>query len=909
MSRQLYCTACASSSDVLPIESTEKFEILQCLQCKHSFIFCLECNYFMHCESTALIRKQGKGSKTIFILQHWQRKHNQSAKKQRIEEPKVEPLATSDDGNEQSNHNVPSHDEDANFIDNDSSFDYENETAVIVDEVGKEIALDDNRATDGHKQSDDVSVASSDWSIGGDSQLDSSVIDNSLDLAEMVDNDVTGPIEQQMNVLIAQDLSYCNNDNENDEWQVSEHNVNSNEYQGYYPEISRPEDSQRIDDYYKIMEFLDCRSEDEKKLRKNSLAQSLSQVVLYFAQQRMFRDRNQSLGGYRGLVERAMISNREHKYSVADEEEASVMLLYHLLLLRLTQEDQSLLLEYEKGKMKLFKLTDATMRRHVKIVFPNTTSEIRRLITDGRYSIMKNFPVQRVFMIENHACVSLRETILIMAAHHGGFEYAHDGATKKDNRSGLNGSRAVGDLQVDVMKQLRKVGVKEDQLRDVNIGFLYFWSDSFLRCFVKQRDNSVWILTVTVSPPYNEKSSGKYTYVLAMGKSSNDHTKVIEFFHNEVRELMNGFDCYDCRKDEIRKTAFGLLFHSADRPERQSVAETRQEGDFGKVSNWAVNVSDKYFPACEECYCVITKEALMIGKRSTRQCNRCLCWTLNEEDSKKGHSEKYTAVPKDYPDAEIPNEQMVPGREPGRFYIGPKKLSVEFMIAVCKYAYLALRGGHWTKPNVEQFLRTCNVRQSRIKIIIEQAIADKKKGTVSKPEVYCPQIWFCGDIYQKLPDLPMHAVAHGMIPDVLDAISQIFANWQRLTDFHRSANEVMSTIAAFGLDWCKVKTLPKAAWIGENSMAFGRLMSYLFGMYFLNGKFNKEVEPMLLNMRRLINSFQAVLSILMSRDPNVDRVDTLLKLLLSATHYMQKGYGRFKSKTTGRKKEKSIGDK
>ena len=38
MSRRLYCTACASASDVLPIESTEKFEILQCLQCKHSFI-------------------------------------------------------------------------------------------------------------------------------------------------------------------------------------------------------------------------------------------------------------------------------------------------------------------------------------------------------------------------------------------------------------------------------------------------------------------------------------------------------------------------------------------------------------------------------------------------------------------------------------------------------------------------------------------------------------------------------------------------------------------------------------------------------------------------------------------------------------------------------------------------------
>jgi aspartate-semialdehyde dehydrogenase len=110
----------------------------------------------MHAELYAQVTKGGKGSKGIFITEHWQRQHSQLTKKQKIEEPSVKDnklSATSDDGNEQSNHNLPSHDKDANFIDNDSSFDYKNETAVIVDEVGKEIALDDNRATDGHKQS------------------------------------------------------------------------------------------------------------------------------------------------------------------------------------------------------------------------------------------------------------------------------------------------------------------------------------------------------------------------------------------------------------------------------------------------------------------------------------------------------------------------------------------------------------------------------------------------------------------------------------------------------------------------------------------------------------------------------------------------------------------------------------
>lgn len=42
----------------------------------------------------------------------------------------------------------------------------------------------------------------------------------------------------------------------------------------------------------------------------------------------------------------------------------------------------------------------------------------------------------------------------------------------------------------------------------------------------------------------------------------------------------------------------------------------------------------------------------------------------------------------------------------------------------------------------------------------------------------------------------------------------------------------MEDVASFRLDWCKVKSLPKAAWVGENCMAYMRLMSYTYGMYF-----------------------------------------------------------------------------
>ena len=93
------------------------------------------------------------------------------------------------------------------------------------------------------------------------------------------------------------------------------------------------------------------------------------------------------------------------------------------------------------------------------------------------------------------------------------------------------------EIEWDSTVSTRRLGKK------IKIGHLIFWSDSFLRCFIKQKENSVWILTVTVCPPNDKKSSGKYTIILAIGESSEDHTEVVESFTKQANELMEGFDC------------------------------------------------------------------------------------------------------------------------------------------------------------------------------------------------------------------------------------------------------------------------------------------------------------------------------------------------------------------------------
>ena len=61
-------------------------------------------------------------------------------------------------------------------------------------------------------------------------------------------------------------------------------------------------------------------------------------------------------------------------------------------------------------------------------------------------------------------------------------------------------------------------------------GFFLLWSDGFVRTFVKQKDNSVWIITITIPDPDGNATSKYHTYCLAVGKSSNDRQPVIDYY-------------------------------------------------------------------------------------------------------------------------------------------------------------------------------------------------------------------------------------------------------------------------------------------------------------------------------------------------------------------------------------------
>jgi hypothetical protein len=579
------------------------------------------------------------------------------------------------------------------------------------------------------------------------------------------------------------------------------------------------------------------------------------------------------------------------------------MYLLLTLLLNLAGKLKGMLIDFQANAFHLFGV--GSRLHEVETRFPTNMREARTMLLEGDNSLMKNFPSPKVYEIANHACVSLKEVILLAAGHGSEFNFAFDPSKPVEhqrNMEGLNGTEATSDLIEDVRRAMNDdSSLSAMQRMNTCIGWIYFWSDSFLRCFVRQRENSVWILTVTICPPESEKSNGKFTYVLAIGKSSEDHTPVIEHYIDQCMKLMKGFECYFGATNEIKRMAVAMLTWHADRPERQAILNTLKEGTYGKVSGYAADVDESKFPACLNCYRKLVKA--MTGQPeeggNSAPCNQCFNWTLDPDNE-----HQVTRTPKDYPiEPACPGEPEPVGREARMVFIRPLKLTAAYLIDALKKAYSARLKGIWTKPELEQFFRTCNVNEKRASIVNAMAEDDRKKNQESAPEKYLPKIWSRFDCFARyrLPDLPMHGLGHGIVPDVMNIVHQIFKHHGKLTNFIQFANGFLGGIVSFRLDWCKVKPLPASAWICENCMSFARLMPYLYGMYLLNNPLSanqNEDRVTVDNIKCMLNAFQAMMSLLMSKkriaqdqDETKKTIDNHMKLFMSSANHLHKTYG------------------
>jgi len=590
-------------------------------------------------------------------------------------------------------------------------------------------------------------------------------------------------------------------------------------------------------------------------------------------------------GGFQGLVSRSLACDQYDTGKIATDQEARLMFQYFNLVVDMPEEMQNKFLLFLNSYDKLKNCNSG-------IRVPNERSDFNKKIKGGTQSMYNNFPSPLVEELFDHSTINLKELLLLMAGHGVQYNFGLEGETKTRRRDGLNGTKAMDDLIANVKRHMSENGVDQSVINKTSIGYIILWSDAFLRCFIKQKDNSVWILTATVCPPESKKLSDMYTYVLAIGRSDQDHTPVINHFIKQLNELKTGFYWYNGNSNKMERVAFDMIAWSADRPERQMILGNRKEGTFGRVQGFAANPSTETFPSCPDCY---VKRLQSIFKTELTSegtiCSECNDFTFNEDNSCDHNATTAKHYPKSHPQTAEP---MPKGRSSG--ILTPKliKLTTEFTQMAVRSAYYGVKDGEWSSDNCDAYLSLCNINCRVARLVYTMAIEDKESVS-DGPERVQHEVWkllpscFVSHMF---PIVPMHCLMHGMGPDSFDLVHSIFSDYNKLTDFISYANNVLSDIATLSLDYCRVKILPKSAWVAENSLAFIRLMSYLYGTYLTNnlldGATGTHAKLTALHIKCFVNAFQVLVAILMGeRSSNKAVIQTHIKLTMACAHYLQ----------------------
>ena len=103
-------------------------------------------------------------------------------------------------------------------------------------------------------------------------------------------------------------------------------------------------------------------------------------------------------------------------------------------------------------------------------------------------------------------------------------------------------------------------------------------------------------------------------------------------------------------------------------------------------------------------------------------------------------------MPKDYPThTDLPDILPPKGREPGRKFIGPIKITSKGLIAACHFAFLARRIKRWGHDEFHAHLRTCCVNKKMRILVGKLATNDRKMECGKNIDEFMIKCPMCGE--------------------------------------------------------------------------------------------------------------------------------------------------------------------
>jgi len=212
------------------------------------------------------------------------------------------------------------------------------------------------------------------------------------------------------------------------------------------------------------------------------------------------------------------------------------------------------------------------------------------------------------------------------------------------------------------------------------------WSDAFEpSSSVKSNRGSVWLKTVTISPPHDKLHSMTNTYPIAVGPHNVDHEEVEKLFAEELKQFRSGKDVlfYHGKLKKNVKVYLELLCSLQDQSERRSCNYIAM-GNSHYTATWGVSLDYsqvyKHLPACDNCWFHLANLNLI------RNCTNCTCWDISNH-----HTELLSyEPPQDYPCSELNSSRK----------LGAIHISYDSLKGAVSKAHNNYVRGNWSLSNM-----------------------------------------------------------------------------------------------------------------------------------------------------------------------------------------------------------------
>ena len=525
---------------------------------------------------------------------------------------------------------------------------------------------------------------------------------------------------------------------------------------------------------------------------------------VYFWQDYMCSQEGEPCGGFRGIVWRSLA--RQNLYEIdkiASQGDARLLFNMADYYSSCGAEQKEVFLDIVEDL-----LDRSTSFQGIQI--PDNHKSADHILMDRTFGIRRNLPHEEVAVIADHACVSLIGVLQHMFAHEIPIGFAEETDTEEYRR---DRTRTNGCPAMDV------------------------------RSWIKQTENNVWILTVTFPDLDGSATSKFHTYCLAIGKSSKNHQPVLDYYMDQVETLTTEGVHVFCTVNGVhRRVQMGLLAYIADRPERHTILCQLDGGHFGKRTLWSAVIDNKNLPYCDKCFQLEVKSLLRdcYANSERHVCGYCCQWDMTSPSSanrKVNVAAQRTTV--NYPTVVDPHSPPAPQhRDVLSSCLKPVQLDFEWLLCVLRYAAHNVLHSGWNKGQARAYCTSASINDRTTEKMIDKfhlmKATDDPNGEAVKSNDYVPGIWLTSIAMSVWIEAGMHHIFHGIVARVMSLFEQFFKDEDKNTEFEALVNPHLLEIASLRLDWLHIRPLPKTMWLAEDELGLSRIMSFVYGQFFLN---------------------------------------------------------------------------